>query len=174
MNKPNKRKKMTKYLFALVQVFCLTCLIQSETDINTIERLALVANDNDDTYDSLYNDYYYDSLDYESKMKVYFKELDPTERLCKLTYDKQDRMQVVCYRGVPKTCNQICRDLNGLNFEFDALESYAFSGYEINEPVEFRFKNLKIIQSDAWNGMVVAKNVKMTIYIEGIYFRNYE
>ena len=75
-------------------------------------------------------------------------------------------LQVFCWQ-IPDKCTQICTELGGLNFELDSLQKASFKKFSIQQPMEFKFKSLQRIEADAFNGLVVGKNVKFTISIEG-------
>lgn len=139
----------------------------------SVEKLALVSN-NDytkeiekyDDSDAFYNEYYYDTLDYDEKLKIHFKQLDPSEKHCHLVDDLDNDLKVLCTE-VPPHCNRICDKLGGLSFQLAILKKFSFAEYDIQESMEFRFKNLNSIENAAFKGLKIRKNVKLTLSIEG-------
>ena len=68
--------------------------VEAKLDPAAYERMALIANDYNDepvnkhvNADSLYNNFYYDTLDLDEKVKAHFRELDPSENHCELVAD---------------------------------------------------------------------------------------
>lgn len=155
----------------LITFSLLNAVVVSEAKLDpaAFEKMALIANDYNGDPVNKYEYYYYDTLDFDEKVKVHFRELDPSESKCELATDdlnKDQALQVFCWQ-VPEKCTQICDDLGGLSFELNTLNSFSFTKYRIQKSMQFKFKNLRSIETDAFNGLVIGRNVKLSILIEG-------
>ncbi len=98
------------------------------------------------------------------------EELNPNENNCfiretSLNGNKQQR--VICSK-VPLFCRNVCDTLKQIDFgpELKKLSSFSFSSYQVKQTLDLNFKSLELIDSDAFNGLIIESDVQLRINVE--------
>ena len=141
-------------------------LAMSTIDIGSMDRLALIAND-DYSNEKDYESFYYNS-DIFKKLVGKTSDVNCEELLHNNTgIELLKHFANICSDN-SNECQEQCDKLDTFDFALNSLKSHLFSDIRIKKSIQFNFARLEKIESDAFNKLIVAADIQLRLNIDGI------
>ena len=165
LNKFGKQQEKKMPRIFLIYFWLMFGMTMSTSDIDSLDRLALIAND-DYSNEKDYESFYYNS-------EIYKKLVDKTGDVnCELLQNNTGiellkHFSNIC-SDISNECQEQCDKLDKFDFKLDNLKSNFFSNIRIKKSIQLNFERLEKIESGAFHKLVVAADIQLRLNINGI------